>query len=210
MPVNVRLLRLEVLKQAEPQIRDQIKDIVKLDFETKRDEFLDEFDRHPVTQEIENGPSAYSSDSEISSTGGNLFSLLGFFKEQRPITFLRQYLKRTIRLGNVRPGKSQGDHLLYETPVEMPTLGDIDNYTATDPETRLEWDGRGFTQLIRNGITGLPRYLFSLVKDFSRIPSRSGPAIQVKNSPIHQGSVGPIKYVDELLANLRARINGGR
>lgn len=206
MPVNVRLLRLEVAKQAEPQIRAQIDKIVKLDYKTKKEQFFEDFESHPVTQEIEEGPTALSSYIP----GGNLFSLLGFYKEQKPVQALRDYLKRTIKVGDTRPGKRTGETITFETPVEMPTLGDIDQHLSGDPQSKLDWDERSFTQLIRRGISGLPYYLFSLVRDFSKVPSRSGTAIQTKGSALRSGSVGPIKYVDELLARFRARINGGR
>ncbi len=201
MPLNERLLRIAVMKQAEPVLVKQVRPFVKLDFESKKEQFLRAFDEHPVSQEISDGPGAFSRIPELASTGGNLFSLLGFYAEQHPIQDLREYLDNNVVLYKTRAGKLTGDKVEFETDVLAPGEDEINAWMSTDPETALEWTGRSFTELLANGISGLPQYLFDLSRDFSQIPSRSGPAIQVKNN-LRGGELGPVPYVHDILAQL--------
>lgn len=201
MPMNERLLRIAVMRQAEPVLVRQVRPYVKLDFEAKKEQFLRAFDEHPVSQEISAGPGAYSQIPQLASTGGNLFSLLGFYAEQHPIADLRQYLENNVVLYKTRAGRLRGDSVTFDTDVLAPGEDEINAWMASDPETALEWTGRSFTELLARGVSGLPQYLFDLSRDFSRIPSRSGPAIQVKNN-LRGGELGPVPYISDVLAQL--------
>lgn len=207
MPLNTRLLRIEIANKGDRVIRPAIERAIKLDFKVKKEQFIEEFDAHPVTQELEAGPDALSSVPSIAATGGNLFSLLGFFKEQRPVTALRTYLKKSVKVGETRRGKIQGYRIVFETPVTVPTQEDVDAAMAANPDTVLEWTDRPFTSLIARGITGLPSYLFNLTKSNkgSFASSRSGPAVQASR-PVRTGSTGPIRYIGDVLGYLKRLI----
>ena len=203
MGVNVRLLRQEIVRQADRTIRPQVEKAVKLDFKVKREQFMEYFDQHDVTKELKAGPNARSRIPAIASTGGNLFSLLGFYAEQKPIIALRAFLKSQIKLGETRRGKLVGTRMVFETPVTLPTADDVDQFAGTDDQTTLEWTDRPFTSLIANGITGLPRYLFDLTRNFAA--SRSGPAVQAKNT-LRSGSTPGIPYIGDVLGYLKRLI----
>lgn len=207
MPLNTRLLRIEIVNKGDRTIRPAIERAVKLDFKVKKEQFIDEFNAHPVTQELEAGPEALSSVLSIAATGGNLFSLLGFFKEQRPVTALRSYLTKSVKVGETRRGKLQGDRIVFETPVTVPTQEDVDAAMAANDQTVLEWTDRPFTSLIARGITGLPSYLFNLTKNNkeSFAASRSGPAVET-TQPVRTGSTGPIRYIGDVLGYLKRLI----
>ena len=96
MPLNERLLRLAVLKQGERILVRQVRPLIELDFDTKKEQFMQEFDNHPVTREIQEGPGAMSRVTSLAMAGGNLFSFLGFKASQNPIGALRTYLDRNI------------------------------------------------------------------------------------------------------------------
>lgn len=207
MSVNVRLLRQQIVAQADRTIKPQVEKAVKLDFKVKQAQFLEYFDQHDVTKEIKAGPNARSRVPALAATGGNLFSLLGFYAEQNPITALRAYLKKSVTLGDTRRGKLKGNKLVFETPVFLPTQQEVDTFAAADDQTNLEWTDRPFTNAIENGISGLPRYLFDKIRANTGgfAASRSGPAVQAKNT-IRGGSTPGIAYISDVLGYLKRLI----
>lgn len=204
MPLNVNVLRTVVTKQAEKVLVKQVRPIAKLDFEAKKEQFLKEFDSDDVTQEIEGGPEGHSHINELNAAGGNLFALLGFYAEQKPIVELRDYLEHNIVLYKTGAGKIIGNKVVFETDVLGPTEEEVNAAMAQNPDAQVgdNWSGRAFTDMLARGVTGLPNYLFDLTRDFSRIPSRSGPAIQTKGKPLRNANVPPIPYVKRLLGVL--------
>jgi hypothetical protein len=208
MPLNIPLLTKIVAQQGQKVFVRQIRPIAKLDFESKKQQFLREFDADAVSQEIGAGPEAYSQVQALASAGGNLFSLLGFYAEQKPIDALRGYLSDNIVLYKTGAGKVAGKTVTFETQVLAPSEEDVNSFAANNGETQVgdNWSGRSFTEMLANGVGGLPNYLFDLTRDFSKIPSRSGPAIQAKN-PIRNTNVPRIPYVRRLLGVLEAIIS---
>lgn len=198
MPLDQRLLRIAVIRQATPVLIRQVRPLIKLDFETKKEQFIQAFNEDPVTQEIEAGHKAFSRVPQIASAGGNLFSLLGFYQEQAPISVLREYLKDNIVLYKTSAGQLRGDRVRFDTSVIAPTEGDINDVMETNEDAKIEWTGRSWTELLANGISGLPQYMFDLTRDFTSIPSRSGPAIQTKNK-LRGDELGPIPYIRRVL-----------
>lgn len=204
MPLNVPLFTKVIAKQGEKTLIKEVRPLIKLDFETKKREFFKEFDADPVSQEISAGPEAFSQVPVLASAGGNLFSLLGFYAEQKPIDSLREYLYDNIVLYKTTQGRSSGRSIIFETDVYAPSMEDIDSAMSNDSGATLsDWTDRSFTDLLENGIGGLPNYLFDLTRDFSKIPSRSGPAIQAKN-PIRNTNIPRIRYTSRLLGVLEA------
>ena len=59
-----------------------------------RNEMLEEFDKHLVTEEIMMGPTALNISGTLQGGEGNLFSYIGFEKRSTPIKDLRSLLKR--------------------------------------------------------------------------------------------------------------------
>ncbi len=206
MPLNELALRNFVAKQGAPVLIRQVRPIIKLDFETKKELFLKQFDENDISQEISEGPEAYSRIPALSQSGGNLFSLLGFYAEQKPIESLKEYLQDNIVLYKTNAGKMVGNNIMFETDIIAPTEEDINSVMASDSESKLEWTSRSFTDLLARGVSDLPQYIFDLTRDFSSVPSRSGPAIQTKGN-LRSASVPPIPYVRNLLISLRRIIS---
>jgi len=200
MPLNERLLRIAVAKQGERVLIKKVRPFIELDYETKKEQFMEAFNADPVTQEIEGGPSAYSRVNSLAMAGGNLFSFLGFDAGQEPIEALREYFDRSIELGRTRAGQVRGTKVVFSTPVKFPTVTEVDGYVGSTSETQLEWTSRPFTSLLANGVPGLPNFLFNENKNFPS--SRSGPAIQAKGQ-LREGSLGAIKYIGPLLGTLK-------
>lgn len=203
MALDQRLLRIAVANDPEVQrvLISQVRPAIKEAFTERKEEFMKAFDDDPVTKEIEAGPRTSSHLPELAETGGNLFSLLGFYAEQQPIGLLREYLRDNVVLYKTRAGVAKGDQIVFATDVLAPTVSEVNDVMASQDETKLEWTARSFTELLARGISGLPKYLFSLTRDFSRVPSRSGPAIQVKTD-LRSTDLGPVPYISTLLGKL--------
>ncbi len=203
--INIRLLRQTISAQGAKQIANLANDAIKVNFETKKKLFLQAFDEHPVTQElnaVSDNPTARSSFV----ARGNLFSLIGFNEGEKPALALRDYLNKNIKLkmGDKRT-KIQNDRIIIETPVEIPTLSEVNDNMGQ--EVPLEWTDRPWTDLLQRGITGFGQFVSGLFT--SPKPSRSGGGLQHAGKDVQlSGSVGPIKYVNELLARFKDLLGG--
>lgn len=208
MPLNTRILRIEVLKQVEPIFAREVRALAKADFDDKKQKLLEEFDEHPVTRELEGGPTAFSSIPELNGAGGNLFSFLGFYKNEDPAADLREYLKDNIKLIPPKRESITATKITYKGAVEFPTIEEVNQaMAAKDP---LDWTQRSFTQLIQKGIPGLPRYLFKENPPFkSPEPSHSSTGLQIKKN-LRGGSFRGVGYVNDLLASLKRRFASDR
>lgn len=200
MALNERLLRISVAKQGERVLVKKVRPLIELDFDTKKEQFMKEFDENPVTQEIQQGPGAYSQIPSLAEAEGNLFSFLGFEAGKNPTSALREYFERNIRLGRTRAGVIKGQKVEFKTPVAFPTVNEVDAEASRNGQTALEWTSRPFTQLLSRGIPGLPSYLFNIAKRFPT--SRSGPAVQAKGA-LRSGSMPPVPYIGPLLGILK-------
>ncbi len=210
MPLNQRLLRLAVANQAGTKLIREVRPFVELDFDSKKEQMMEAFEQHPVTQELEEGPTAFSRFESLRNAGGNLFSMLGFFESQSPAQAVREVLDENTVLGSTKKGVLKGKKLIFSTPVKFPTVEEVDKKVAENENGKLDWTNRPFTDLISQGISGLPNYLFDLTKDWSYPPSRSGTAIQTKGKPLRGGSVGKIPYVSDILGVFKRLLSGKR
>lgn len=142
-------------------------DIVKEGFKIK-DRLISDFLNHPVTIELNNGPTSFTSPSEtLGNSYGNLYSFIGFEAGTDPIKpILDILLLIDIRLIQV------GDNLSINT-FGFPTPQKI--WDATP----MPWqEGRSWAKGIEEGISGLNYYLFSNSKSFPT--SKSGTAVQLR------------------------------
>jgi hypothetical protein len=201
MPLNRRLLRTEIDKQSKI-VFNKIKPKIQQRFELSKEELLEEFEEHPVTQEIAEGPTASSSFAKT-KTGGNLFSLLGFENGENPTENLRKIIEDNIVLNIQRTTKKNTARgITWETPVTIPTQEEINELVAE--ENPLAWSpSRAWTTLIEKGIPWFAHYLFDDEREITG--SRSDHAIQIKGT-IKRGrgsSMPGIKYVSELISNFK-------
>lgn len=200
--INYRLLRIEIAKQATKGLARKMEPLLKSEFKARKQTYLlDEFDQHPVTKELEAGPEF---EGSTYVPNGNLFSLLGFNAGEEPTDELRTILDQKIKLSSDPVDvKVSGNRLVFSKKVLYPTIDEVN--AAVAQNAPLEWTNRSFTDLIERGLTGLPWYFFSLGASFlKRIApySRSGTAVQ-KEDKQRTGSIGPIKYVSEILAKFK-------
>ena len=87
--------------------------IVKKEFDRIKKQMIDEFDAHPITQEIEMGINAPNLSNTLNGIT-NLYSFIGFDSGSKPIDPIRQLLeKSTFRI-------SSGGKLLATATFEIP------------------------------------------------------------------------------------------
>lgn len=201
MPINESLLRITIMKQAEKVLVREVRPIVKLDFEAKKEKFLEAFDEDPVSQELSGGVDAFSQVPELAEVGGNLTSFLGFEPNKNPIGSLREYLNDNIVLYQTKAGRIVGNQIVFETQFVSPTETEIGQVVANDADTKLTWTDRPFTDVLDKGVPGLPQFL---PKSLPNPPSRSGGGIQTKKN-VSDVDMRPNHYIKRLLGVL-ARI----
>ena len=205
MGLNTRLFRQQVSQRLVKQGGSMVDDAIKKNFEEKKAEFLEAFDDHEVTKELQ----AASTNPMMGSSfipKGNLFSLIGFDNGDKPTDGLRNYLNKSIKLNlKQKRLKIENGKIVIETPVQIPTLDDLDKAREVVSATPDWVSGRSWITLLQKGITGFGQFVATLLA--SPDPSRSGGGLQHKGlNPQLSGSVGPIKYVNQLLAEFKASL----
>jgi hypothetical protein len=184
MKKNLLTKRIEdfALKKIKTEYsQDLIKDGLKI-----KDALISEFLIHPVTVELNNGPSSKVNTSGTLNYSGNLYSFIGFEKGYDPIRpILDIFLNIDVRLITI-------GNKLYVSIYGFPTPQKIWDTTP------MPWqEGRSWAKGIEEGISGLNYYLFSYSKNFPT--SRSGSAIQSKKQILKNGRFERKKYISSLL-----------
>ncbi len=142
--------------------------------------FLDNFEKHPVTMEISAGVSATNISGTLGGIG-NLFSYIGFSAGSQPLTILRALLAQyEIRYHHTR----------RQTTINIT----VPVAAAIFKATPLPWaPGRSWAKGIETGISGLGRYLQG-----ASSASRSGGGIQTSKR-LRGGKFNNTSYLTSLL-----------
>jgi hypothetical protein len=152
-------------------------------YEDTKDMFFDEFESHPVTQEISSGAKASNISNTLDGIG-NLFSFIGFSSSSEPIKDLANILKRSFSIRS----KRKEDIIRYT--ISFPTLEKIKSETPMPFE-----GGNSWVVGIERGISGFSNYLY---KKF--VEGRSQEALQ-SDSRVRGGSYKKTKYLSEMINN---------
>jgi len=114
-------------------VREKIKNLKKLEnlvdkkvqngVEEAKNNFIEQFEEHPVTKEIQNGPEA-SNESGTLNGQGNLFSFIGFERGSNPIAPVASFLKNAFQIKKLKTeiGKSK---IIINYKVSCPTQKNI-------------------------------------------------------------------------------------
>lgn len=169
--------------QADKQYQNEIKRIIDQEFNKIKNEFIDEFMNHPITQEIQGGISATNSSNTL---GGitNLYSFIGFDEGTDPIRPIEELLK-----------KSNYRILFNNRSVEATVIFDIPTAAQIFEITPMPWaTGRSWARGIETGISGLGYYLKKTKN------SRSGLGVQSTNQQVRSGVMFKnSKYISDLI-----------
>jgi hypothetical protein len=169
--------------QADKEYQKEIKRVIDQQFNKIKNEFIEEFMNHPITQEIQGGISALNSSGTL---GGitNLYSFIGFDEGTDPIRPIEELLK-----------KSNYRILFNNRSIEATVIFDIPTAAQIFEITPMPWaTGRSWARGIETGISGLGYYLKKTKN------SRSGLGIQTTNQQIRSGVMFKnSKYISDLI-----------
>lgn len=169
-------------------------------FNQIRQDMLDEFLNHPITQEIDMGPKLNWSSPFLGGYG-DLFSFIGFERDAKPTEPIVKLIKG-LRFFTVF---SQGLDHKFEIRF-FPTLEDVSKVTP------MPWaEGRSWAVGIESGISGLGSYL-NIETDYSPPDLRSTAGLQAKDKAgnlvtIRSARFRPTKYMSEILNKYRAKFS---
>jgi len=160
--INKKLIQKEIFNNRA--VKKMVRDIVQKEVEKEKALFQQDFETHPVTQELDGGENA----SNISGTlggYGNLFSFLGFNQGTNPTAPVK-FLIQKITLDRNIQATVNG----FRVRVNVPSK---EEFGAV---SRLPFEGgRSWLLDIERGISGLGAYLYGRFTG-----SRSGAGIQSK------------------------------
>jgi len=164
-----------LVREATAKVRETI-------FEPAIELMQEDFESHPITQEIKDGVSAENISNTIAGVNGettNLFSFIGFEEGSDPIEpiydFLREGNPNGPKMKYIRG--SQIDNLVFDFTFQPPDIQAIYDATPMPWAGGISWADR-----IEKGIPGIGSFLSKL-----GIKSRSGGGIQTK-SPLRRGA----------------------
>lgn len=169
---NLSEIKSAALEIAESKLQDEVK------------EFLNEFESHKVTKEIEDGESAQNISGTLSGYG-NLFSFIGFSNGSKPTEVVKDLIKK-IRIagsGRTQMGKAYGEVVFR---VLVPSIDEFEN------KTPMPWaKGRSWLFGIERGISGFGYFISRALS------GRSEGGVQADNA-IRSGSFRNTSYFSKM------------
>jgi len=163
---------------------------------------LKEFDNHPITRELNQGPAGVNLSNTLNGIG-NLFSFIGFYKGQNVIGPVREALKANFNLVGVqgrRRGRKGVEAFTYQ--IDFPSLNSFDLIS------RMPWEsGNSWVIGVERGISGFSHYMYLKVGEGKALAgkSRSGKGLQSRKA-LNAGIFKPTPYITQMLDNYRRRL----
>jgi hypothetical protein len=184
--INYSAVRNKVKNSAKFEVTIDKK--IKKNFEELKNNFIQDFESHPVTEEISQGPTASNNSGTLNGIG-NLFSYIGFERGSDPIRSVREFIRNAFKLDRLK-SKTVGNKINVNYKISYPTDKDLDGLT------RMPWEsGNSWLIGIERGISGFGSYI---AKRFEK--GRSGEALQSENR-VRTGTFKPVKYMSEIVTN---------
>lgn len=181
---------LKIAMTSNKVYQSEVRAIVKEQFEEKKAELLNNFENHPVTQEVSNPNS-----SNISNTLGGYGNLYGFlgFEENDPVSPVKEVLYKNTKVNAVSFRNEE-----VSLKFTVPDLEDFDSVAA------LEWDTKNWVKGIEKGISGFQSFM-------AKQAGRSGKGIQIKGKvkPFTGGAnrFQNTKYMSDLINKFKSSLN---
>lgn len=184
----------KINRDVAPILKNSLERRIFLAFEKIKREAIREFLSHPVTKEIQDGPTAQNISGTLDGYG-NLFSYIGFYNEDDPISPITQlFEKSTINFSRLIDGGVVWN-------IFIPAKEDIWDVSP------MPWAaGRSWAKGIETGISGIGQYFYTIREDFGAV-SRSETAIQTSKNIRRKTRFKNVKYISAILANFEKKIN---
>ena len=195
-PWSVVVNKKEVLKDltagSKMAMGRKMRAFIEPQIEKKQDLLIKQFDAHPITIEIDAGPTARNSSGTLGGYG-NLFSFIGFSSGSDPTTIIKKIFSEKIKFKVNRVNKTGK----YKITCFIPTLEEIYRLTP------LPWaSGKSWVDGIEKGMSNLGSYLYSSSGFGSSLSGtgiqtkRGGSGVSFQNAP----------YVAKLIENFKRRL----
>lgn len=191
--VNIKLLEQQFLKPANKKVIERACTPVISDRVSEyQRELIEEFESHPVTVEIDNGPTASNTSNTLNGYG-NLYSFIGF--EEPPLKNIRDILYKDIKIS------VKYTNPLYENlRITLQNAPDIEKIFRATP---LPWATDSWARRIELGLSGFGNYLN---KRESSPSSRSGFGFQVEDK-MRGGKFRNTSYISKMLKNFNRKLS---
>jgi hypothetical protein len=189
--INMKGLQAEIAQKGYKVLKAKIQPRIERVLQKEAQKMLAAFENHPVTKEIEKGPSSSNSSGTLGGYG-NLFTFIGFPSGNDPISPIRSLLAKSIKVVALRkkPGK-----LVLGLKFTVPSEAEI---AAVSPSP---WSTDSWVEALERGMTGLGRYLYS--RDEGRFSaSRSGGGIEANMEVRGSTSSSPTEYTSKILREM--------
>jgi len=187
--LDLKGIRKKVL--SSPEVKDLFLSEANKKVNEEKNKLIQNFNSHPVTQEIEAGPLAKNSSNTLGGYG-NLFSFVGFESGSTPTEPVKDLLNK-IEVKNIKQ-VDKG----YDITVAYPSQSEI---KAVSP---LPFEGgKSWVEGIEKGISGFTQYVY---KKF--LSGRSKQGVQA-GSNVRGDSFQKTKYLFSMLKTFSKNIRGG-
>jgi len=173
--------------------RDQALKKAEKHFKKAHEKLIEEFEKHPVTRELKQGPFG-GNPSRTLGGYGNLYSFIGF-QGADPTAIVLTVLKNGTKIDK-RTGaaKKKGKNTIeYNFRIKLPDMAEIESMTP------MPWEnGRSWVRGVERGISGFGFYM-------NKMGGRSGGGFQTYNQ-IRGGGFRNVKYLTEIFSNFKKNL----
>lgn len=149
-------------------MRTLLEQTVEARVEKSKQEMENDFANHPVTKELDNGPSS-SNISKTLGGYGNLFSFIGFTSQEKPVAQIKKEIEKPVK---IKARKSIFSNGRFKVETNIPTQESLEDSGKIPWSTGLSW-----LKGIEEGISGLGFFIF---KKDGGLSSRSKTGVQTK------------------------------
>jgi hypothetical protein len=193
--INMRGLKAEIAAKGYKIVKPAVEARARAELDKAKNQLLNDFDQHAVTQEVQSGPSS-SNNSNTLGGYGNLFTFIGFDSSADPISPLRSLLARSIEIQSLR---KKTNELSFVLKFSVPTKEQI---AAVTPSP---WSTESWVNAVERGMSGLGKYLYS--NDSNRFKtSRSRGGIEAQFDVRSAQNSRPIDYMTGILKRMLKNI----
>jgi hypothetical protein len=191
--VNMNSVMAKVQKKfMGRKYRDQALKKAERHFKKAHNKLIKEFEKHPVTKELKQGPFG-GNPSRTLGGYGNLYSFIGF-QAGDPTEIVSAILKSDTKIDR-RTGaaKKKGKVIEYKFRIKLPDMGTIEAMTP------MPWEnGRSWVRGVERGISGFGFYM-------NKMGGRSGGGFQTYNQ-VRGGGFRNVKYLSEIFSNFKKNL----
>lgn len=166
--INYKQIRENLAKQSLKQVKALAKGSALSKFNSAYADLLEDFNEHPVTQEIEGGENAQNISNTLDNKG-NLWGFIGFEQGSNPIAPIRKALRETDIDLDHPIVKNEGNQVKLSYKISYPSFEELEELAP------MPWEaGRSWIRGIETFISGLSSFMYW------RRDGRSGAGLQAK------------------------------